>query len=139
MNADRFLAFVEVSTSGCWEWHGPKKPSGACMYNTSDGSRVRAVRYAFEMENGRPPRRLRCVCGNHLCVRPGKGHWEETVRGKPVETVRLRGVDEMTPAEIAEFKFRYFRMGSRPESLGRYFNLTPIGLQRAVERYTRAA
>jgi hypothetical protein len=56
---------------GCWEWRGSRDLTGYGIVRL-DGRLEKAHRVAWMLSNGRQPGlRLRHLCGNASCVRPG--------------------------------------------------------------------
>lgn len=138
MTADRFMSLVRVSPSGCWEWQGRKTTQGRLVFVTDHGRRVAPRLYACELSMGRGPHgHLVHKCGNKDCVRFAPGHWEESQASLAVEKPDTRR-DELTPEEVADFRYRWDR-GAKRLGLQKRFNLTDRGFERARDAIMRAA
>lgn len=72
-DSERFdLYGWEVTSSGCWEWGGPRKPNGyGVFHGSSFGTRV-AHRVSYHLHFGEIPNGLEVhhKCANRACVNP---------------------------------------------------------------------
>ena len=87
---ERFRARYEVADRGCWEWLGVLNAAGYGRFRTSDGRKVAAHRYSYELHVGLIPNDLTLdhLCRNRRCVNPA--HLEIVTRGE--NTLRSDGV-----------------------------------------------
>lgn len=67
----RFMQYVEVDGSGCWQWVGAIRPSGYGAFQVLKGS-VRAHRFIYQLLVGPIPDGLHLdhLCRNKACVNP---------------------------------------------------------------------
>ena len=91
----RFMAKVELSPSGCWEWIATRTRDGYGRFYF-EGMMWRAHRWAWTQENGPVPDGLELdhfVCDNRACVKPDHmrpvTHRENTLRGDTVPAIHL--------------------------------------------------
>jgi hypothetical protein len=76
----RFMAKVQITPAGCWEWTGAKTDKGYGQF-WNDGHNNRAHRVSYEHFVGAIPKGMELdhLCNNHACVNP---HHLEPVSGE---------------------------------------------------------
>lgn len=112
---DRFLAKVEKSENGCWNWVGAKFLSGYGLYRTPDKVAHRAHRLSKEL-HGQPLSAGevgRHSCDNKLCVRPD--HILAGSQGQNMKEAQERGLirkgeshpkSKLTAVQVKEIRSR---------------------------------
>lgn len=68
---ERFMHYIEISPSGCWEWSGGTNSEGYGNFSLKNQA-VKAHRYSFGYFKGEIPKGFVVdhLCRNHKCVNP---------------------------------------------------------------------
>jgi hypothetical protein len=68
---ERFLKYVDINESGCWEWIAFIVPKGYGLF-WYNGTMAKAHRFSYEYFNGTIPEGMQIdhLCRNRCCVNP---------------------------------------------------------------------